>query len=95
MTTNGSILSESYRYDFSNLSTMPQKLDLPSRIMDCFVRSIPLFVRSSIQFHDFMGHCLEVTEQQPLKKKCVDSAIDSKILNRMIEFKKKLDNKID
>lgn len=79
-----------YRYDVANLPIMPQKLDLLSRIMNCFVRSIPLFVRSSIQFNDFMGHCLEVTEQQPLKNKCVDSAIDSNILKKMIEFKKKL-----
>lgn len=78
-----------FRYDFAERPTAAQKTDLMSRVMNCFVRSVPLFVSANIQFDDFMGHRLRVTEQQPLKNKCTDSAIDPDILKNMKEFKKK------
>ncbi len=82
-----------YRYDASKTAIASRKMDLPSRVMDCFVQSIPLFVRSNIQFKDFMGHCLEVSEQQPIVHKCVDAAIDPAILKKMKEVKENLHKK--
>lgn len=82
-----------FRYDFNIRRLASQNLDLMSRLMGCFVRSIPLCVRSNIQFKDFMGHCLEVNEQKPLVYKCTDSAIDPIILQKMRELKRNLDKK--
>lgn len=84
-----------FRYDCSERPMAVQKSDLMSRIMNCFVRSIPLFVSSSIKFNDFMGHCIEVTEQQTLVNKNTESAIDPNILQKMRELKKNLCKKDD
>ncbi|KAG4078718.1 hypothetical protein HA402_015308 [Bradysia odoriphaga] len=84
-----SALPNGYRYDSSVIAARTS--DLPSRVMHCFVQSIPIFVRSNIQFKDFMGHCLEVSEQQPLRNECVDAAVDPSILRKMGELKRQLD----
>lgn len=80
-----------HRYDSAATAIAARTLDLPSRLMDCFVQSVPIFVRSNIQFKDFMGHCLEVSEQQPLRNECVDGAFDPNVLRKMEELKKLLD----
>lgn len=74
-----------YRYDLALKDT-----DLMSRVMNCFMQSVPLFVRSNIELEDFMGHCVEVTEQRPLINQCTDSAIEPNILKKMAELKKNL-----
>lgn len=84
-----------YRYDSFECMMSSRKSDVMTRIMDCFIRSVSLFVRSNIQFKDFMGHCLEVTEQKSLVNKSTDSAIESDILVKMAEFKKILSKDIE
>ncbi|KAG4080298.1 hypothetical protein HA402_010790 [Bradysia odoriphaga] len=83
-----SALPNGYRYDSSAIAARTS--DLPSRVMHCFVQSIPLFVRSNIQFKNFMVHCLEMSEQQPLRND-VDAAVDPRILGKMKELKRQLD----
>lgn len=79
-----------YRYDSAAAVTTTRAADLLSSVMDCFVQSVPIFVRSSIQFQNFMGNILEVSEQQPLQNVCVDAAIDPNILKKMGELKRQL-----
>lgn len=82
-----------YVFDVAGAPTVQPQSDVLHRIMHSFMRSIPSFVQSRIQFQDFMGHVIEVTEQPPLKIKCTDSSIDPEILERMKEFKKELNDK--
>ncbi|KAJ6639711.1 Ankyrin repeat and KH domain-containing protein mask, partial [Pseudolycoriella hygida] len=84
-----------FTFDCSKSSVASTNSNLISRCLDCFVRSVPLFVRSNINLKDFMGHCLEVTEPQPLVNKNTEFAIDSKILKKMEEFKKILTMEIN
>lgn len=78
-----------YKYDAFTTSAAVRKLDLLSKLMHYFVQSTQLSIRLPPQFTDFMGHCLEVIEQQPLKPKSVDAAIDPKIRRKIEEMKKK------
>lgn len=79
-------------YEYNALTTSAttvRKLDLLSKLLHYFVQSAQLAIRSPPEFADYMGHCVEVAEQQLLKPKCVDVAIDPNIRKKMEEIKKK------